>query len=188
MNDFMVKLGEKADVVLRKDPAHPEKAAAEVGQTLQRADNYTPGDPLPLIGVSREVDQVVTGLNKFEVSSPVATGGKVVIVDVMNVVPAHPSSFEEAQPEIRKTLQSQGVEVTLTRKASDLLAKTKEMGGDLGKAAKSMGLEVKTSSDFDRAGSGRGSRFRFFGDRCVHQTCRHVFGPITAQNNRVIAK
>ena len=34
MNDFMVKLGEKADAALRKDPSHPEKAAAEVGQQL----------------------------------------------------------------------------------------------------------------------------------------------------------
>ena len=69
----------------------------------------------------------------------------------------HQASFEEATPAIRSTLQAQGLDVTLTRKASDLIAKTKEMGGDLGKAAKSMGLEVKDiSTDFDRAGAVEG--------------------------------
>jgi len=33
------------------------------------------------------------------------------------------------------------------------VAKTREMGGDLAKAAKSLGLEVKTSSDVDRNGN-----------------------------------
>ena len=35
--------------------------------------------------------------------------------------------------------------------AKELIEKAKAMGGDLAKAAKSMGLEVKTSDEFDRA-------------------------------------
>ncbi len=188
MNDFMVKLGEKADVALRKDPSHPEKAAAEVGQPLQHADNVVPGEPLPLIGVSKEVDQAIMGLNKFEVSSPVVAGGKVVIVDVMNVIAPHQASFEEAQPAIRTNLQAQALDVTLTRKASDLLAKAKEMNGDLAKAAKSMGLDVKTSTDFDRAGAVEGVGSASVVTDAFVKPVGTVFGPISAQGNRVIAK
>ena len=38
----------------------------------------------------------------------------------------------------------------LAQKASELLAKAQAMGGDLEKAAKEMGLEVKTSMDVNR--------------------------------------
>jgi hypothetical protein len=37
--------------------------------------------------------------------------------------------------------------------ADELLEKTKAMGGDLEKAAKSMGLETKTSNEVDRSGN-----------------------------------
>jgi len=188
VNDTMQKAAEKAAAQLRKDPPHPEKAAAEAGQPLQHADVVT-GDPLPLIGVSKEVDQAVQGLNKFEVSQPiVVTGNKMVIVDVTSVTPAHPSSFEEAKPEIQKALQSQGMEVLLTRKASDLLAKTKESGGDLEKAAKSMGLDIKTSTDFDRQAAVEGVGSASLLPDAFTKPVGTVFGPITAQGNRVVAK
>ena len=188
ISDLMVKAGEKADAALRKDPSHPEKAAAEVGQPLQHADNVTPGDPLPMIGISKEVDQAVQGLKKFEVSQPLVTGGKVVIVDVTNVTPAHPATFEEAQAEIRKTLQTQGLEVLVTRKSTDLVAKAKEMGGDLGKAAKSMGLELKTSTDFDRHNDIEGVGSASLVPEAFDKPVGTMFGPVTAQGNRVVGK
>ncbi len=188
ISDVMVKAGERADAALRKDPSHPEKAAAEVGQTLQRADNVTAGDPLPMIGISKEVDQAIQGLKKFEVSQPLVTGNKVVIVDVTNVIAAHGATFEEAQPEIRKTLQAQGLEVLMTRKSLDLIAKAKEMGGDLGKAAKSMGLELKTSTDFDRQGAVEGVGSASMIPDAFEKPAGSIFGPITAQGNRVVGK
>jgi len=188
VNEVIQKEAEKAAAAMRKDPAHPEKAAAEVGQALQHADNVNAGDPLPLIGVSKEVDTAVQGLNKLEVSQPIVTGAKIVVAEVTNVVAAHPSSFEESQPEIRKALQSQGMEVLLTRKASDLLAKTKELGGDLDKAAKSMGLEVKNSTDFDRQSAVEGVGSANLLPDAFLKPVGTVFGPITAQGNRIIAK
>ena len=189
LNDVMQKAAEKAAAAMRKDPSHPEKAAADAGQPLQRADNITPGDPLPLLGVSKEVDQAVQGLNKFEVSQPlVTTGNKLVVVDITAVTPAHPSSFEEAQLEIRKALLSQGTEVVLSRKASDLLAKTKEMGGDLERAAKQMGLEVKSSTEFDRQGAVEGVGSANLVPDAFAKPVGTVFGPVTAQGNRVVAK
>lgn len=188
VNDVMQKAAEKAAATMRKDPSHPEKAAAEAGQPLLHADNVAPGEPLPNIGVSKEIDQAVQGLNKFEVSQPIVAGTKIVVADVTNMVAAHPSSFEEAQPEIRKSLISQGMEVLLTRKASDLLAKTKELGGDLDKAAKSMGLEVKNSTDFDRQSAVEGVGSASLLPDAFTKPVGTVFGPITAQGNRVIAK
>ncbi len=188
VNDVMQKAAEKAAAAMRKDPAHPEKAAAEAGQPLMHADNVVPGDPLPNVGVSKEVDQAMQGLNKMDVSQPIVAGSKIVVVDVTGMTPAHPSTFEEAQPEIRKALVSQSMEVLLTRKASDLLAKTKELGGDLDRAAKSMGLEVKNSTDFDRQSAVEGVGSASLLPDAFAKPVGTVFGPITAQGNRVIAK
>jgi len=188
VNDVMQKAAEKAAAAMRKDPSHPEKAAAEAGQPLMHADNVVPGDPLPNVGVSKEVDQSVQGLNKLEVSQPIVAGNKIVVVDVTSMVAAHPSTFEEAQPEARKALVSQGMEVLLTRKASDLLAKTKELGGDLDKAAKSMGLEIKNSTDFDRQSAVEGVGSASLLPDAFTKPVGTIFGPITAQGNRVVAK
>lgn len=189
VNEVMQKAAEKAAAAMRKDPAHPEKAAAEANLQLQHVDNVLPGDPLPQLGVSKEVEQVITGLGKNEVSQPiVAAGNKMVVAEVTGVTPAHPSSFEEAQPDIRRALQSQGLEVVMTRKTSDLMAKTKEMGGDLEKAAKSMGLEAKTSTEFDRQGAVEGVGSANLLSDAFTKPVGTLIGPITANGNRVIAK
>ena len=41
----------------------------------------------------------------------------------------------------------------LTKKANELLAKAQTLGGDLQKAGKEMGIEVKTSVDVNREGT-----------------------------------
>lgn len=189
LNDVMQKALDKAQADLRRDPTHPEKAAADVNQPLQHVDNVTPGDPLPLIGVAKEFDQATGALGKNDVSQPITLpGNKTAIAVVTNVTPAHPASFDEAKPQIRQTLQSQGLEVILTEKSSDLIAKTKENGGDFAKAAKSMGLEVKTTPDFDRQGAVEGVGSATSLPDAFSKPVGSVFGPVNSQGNRVVGK
>ena len=66
---------------------------------------------------------------------------------VNDVVPAHPLSFEEVQNQIRDLIGAEpfdrGGAEACQRNWS---RRPRRMGGDLAKAAKSMGLEVKTSA------------------------------------------
>src|SRR4029077_16252551 len=88
-----------------------------------------------------------------EVSQPVTAGNNKVILAVVNdVVPGHPSSFEEVQSQIRDTMVQNRSTAAVQKHANELVEKAKAMGGDLAKAAKSMGLETKTSNEVDRAG------------------------------------
>ncbi len=185
----MQKAADKVQADLRRDPAHPEKAAADVNQPLQHVDNVTAGEPLPGIGVSPEFDKTIAALSKNDVTAPVVLpGNKVAVAVVTGITPAHAASFEEAQPQIRATLQGQGLEVIMTEKASDLMAKAKEYGGDLAKAAKAMGLELKTSTDFDRQGAVEGVGSASTVIDAFTKPIGTVFGPINAQGNRVVAK
>ncbi len=189
VNNMTTQLADKAAANMRRDPIHPEKAAEEVKQPLLRADNILPGDPLPQIGVAREFDQAVSTLQKNEVTAPVVIGGnRIVVAEVTNILPAHPASFEEAQSQIRKALQAEGLEVLLSQKSSDLVAKTKAMNGDLKKAASSMGLEVKTSPDVDRAASIEGIGSATSVPDLFTKQVGDIIGPVTIEGQRVVAK
>jgi peptidyl-prolyl cis-trans isomerase D len=188
-NEMTTQLAAKAAADLRKDPSHPDVVAAAVKEPLLRADNLAPGEAVPQIGPSKEFDQAVAALNANEVTAPVVLGNnRIVVTEVTNVNPAHGSSFEEAEAQIKKTLTAERLEVLLSQKASDLVAKTKAMNGDLKKAAASMGLEMKTSPDVDRVASieGIGSATTLQG--LFDKPVGDILGPQTLDNQRVVAK
>jgi peptidyl-prolyl cis-trans isomerase D len=183
------QLADKAAADLKKDPAHPEAAAAAVNEPLLRADNVGPNDALPQIGPSKEFDQAVSALNKNEVTPPVVVGNnRLVVAMVTDVNPSHPSSFEEASAQIKKSLTAERLEVLLSQKGSDLVAKTKEMGGDLKKAAASMGLEMKTSPEVDRVASIEGVGTATSIPGLFDKNVGEILGPVTLDNQRVVAK
>src|ERR1035441_4832273 len=144
---------DKAPSALQKDPAHPEAVAAEYNMQVVRVDNYLAGTPVPALGPMADFDQVVTPLKKGEVSQAVSSPTKIALAMVNDVMPAHPSSFEEVQNQIRDLMVTNRSNMALQRHGNELVEKTKAMGGDLEKAAKSMGLETKTSNEVDRAGN-----------------------------------
>ena len=152
---------------LRKDPLHPDKAAAALGGDLFTAENVTAGDPYPGVGVSKDFEDAVGALRKGEVTAGpvVLQGDRVAVASVLDYQAPRQSTFEEAKMEARSRAEQDKLEKVVSKKAADLVAKAKEMGGDLEKAAKSMGLEVKTSTDVDRQGAIEGvGQASLFGD------------------------
>jgi peptidyl-prolyl cis-trans isomerase D len=153
-NQELQALADKASSALHADPLHPEKAAAVANTTVIHADNVQAGDPIPEIGVSKEINDAVAPLRKGDVGGPVVLpGNKVAIISVTDYQPARQATFEEAKADVRNKATQEKLEKILAQKANDLFAKTQAMGGDLEKAAKEMGLEVMTSMDVDRTGA-----------------------------------
>jgi peptidyl-prolyl cis-trans isomerase D len=188
-NELTTQLADKAALDLRKNPANAEAIAAAVKEPLLRADNVAPGDPLPQIGPSKEFDQAVSALSKNDVTPPVVIGNnRIVVAMVTNVNPAHPATFEEAEPQIKKALSAERLEVLMSQKASDLVAKTKALNGDLKKAAASMGLEMKTSQDVDRVASIEGIGTATSLQGLFEKPVGDILGPVTLDNQRVVAK
>jgi peptidyl-prolyl cis-trans isomerase D len=154
-NQLMQSLADKVIAELRKDPLHPEKAAEAAGVTAVRAENIQPGDPLPGVGISKEFDDATAALAKGEVTAGpvVLQNGKAIIASVVDVQPAHPASFEEAQAELKNKATQDKLNTILAAKATELADKAKSMDGDLEKAARSLKIELKTSSDVDQQGA-----------------------------------
>src|SRR6185437_5753521 len=156
-NKQMQTLSDKAVAELRKDPLHPEKAAANLGPaaSFEQANNVQAGDPVPGVGVSKEFNDAVATLRKGEVTPGpiVLQNKKVVLASITDVQSPHQATFEEARNDVRNKVSQQKLQKILAQKAQELAQKAQANGGDLAKAAKEMGLEVKTTGDLDRNGN-----------------------------------
>jgi len=155
VNDLMQQLSDKVQAALTKDPLHPEKVAADLGVQYVKAANVGPGDPLPEVGVNKDFEDAVSGLKKGDVSQPVVLTGntKIAMAVCTGDTPAHPAGYDEVQSKVRDALINDKLNKLVDQKATQLADKARANGGDLAAAAKSMGLEVKTSDAVDRAGA-----------------------------------
>lgn len=150
----MQSLADKAVAELRKTK-NADQVAQSLGLNAIHADNVQAGDPLPLLGVSKDFDQAVASLRKGEVTSgPVSLqNGKAVVAVVTDVQPGHPATFEEAKADAKAKASKEKLDKLLVTKAQELVAKTQALGGDFDKAAKELKIDVKTSTDVDRQGA-----------------------------------
>ena len=188
VNQSLQDLMDRTQAALKKEP--PEKVAKDMNFAPPIvAQNIAPGDPLPEIGVNKEFEQSIAGLQKGEVSQPVSLPqNRIAMAVVTAVTPTHPASFEEAQERIRKTLEQQKADQLISKRADELLAKANASNGDLAKAAKSMGLEVKTPGPVDRSGAVEGLGQAGYVSAAFTKPDGAVFGPIALADGRVIVK
>ena len=113
---------------------------------------------------------------------------KVALALVTDVIPPRPQTFEEVQNQIRDTMVQNRLTMVVQNHAKELVEKAKSMGGDLAKAAKAMGLEVKTSGEIDRSGSVEGLGSATYVQEGFTRPDGTVFGPISTPDGTVVAK
>lgn len=188
-SDDLQKEADRAAAEMHQDPAHPEKAAADVGTTLIRADNLQAGDPIPEIGVSKELNDAIAPLRKGEVAGPVVLpGNKMAIVEITDYQPARQATLEEARADVRNKAMAEKLQKILAAKAKELMAKAQADGGDLEKAAKEMGIEVKTSMDVDRQGVFEGVGSASTVPAAFTDPVGALFGPQTVTGGQMVGK
>ena len=187
--DSLEKLADKAAAELHKDPLHPEKAAEAAGTTVIRADNIQAGDPIPGVGAAKELTDAVAPLHKGEVAGPVALpDNHILVASVTDYQPAHQASLEEATAEVRNKAREAKLLKILAEKAKELFAKAQATGGNLEKASKEMGVEVKTSPDVDRQGAFEGVGSATSVPDAFTKPDGSLFGPVAVAGAQVIGK
>jgi peptidyl-prolyl cis-trans isomerase D len=178
-----------ASAALRKNPAQFDQIAAQYHLSVVKVEKAGAGDPVPEIGVNRDFEDAVYSLRKGEVSQPVsAPGGKTIVAIVTDVYLTHPSTFEEAEAQIRPSLTQDKTRRLQTKKAEDLLAKTKELNGDLKKAAQSMKLQVVSAPEFTRVGAIEGLGSPSAIPEIFTKPAGTVFGPSMVGVEPVVGK
>ena len=181
-------LPNRLQAALKKDP--PAKVASDMNLAPPvMVENVSAGDPIPGIGVNKDFEQSLTGLQKGAVSQPVALPpNRVVLAVVTQITPAHPSSLEEAQARIKQALESQRLQQLLGKRANELVAKAQAMSGDLEKAAKSLGLEVKSPEAFSRQGAVEGLGAANYVGQAFDKPDGAIFGPLPVTDGQVVGK
>jgi peptidyl-prolyl cis-trans isomerase D len=191
-NQQLQTLSDKAVAALRKDPLHPEKAAADVGPaaTFEQANNVQIGDPVPGVGVSKEFNDAIGSLRKGEVTPGpiVLENKKIVVASITDMQPAHQATFEEAKNDVRNKVSQEKLQKILAQKAQELYSKAQANGGDLAKAAKEMGLEAKTTGDLDRNGNIEGVGTVSTFPEAFAKPVNSLLGPVSASGGEAVAK
>ncbi|HTQ53318.1 MAG TPA: peptidyl-prolyl cis-trans isomerase [Bryobacteraceae bacterium] len=189
VNDLMQQTSDNAQAALTKDPLHPEKIAAQLNIQYIKADQVGPGTSIPEIGTSKEFDESISTLKKGEVSQPVLlTGNKYVMAVVTGDTPAHPAAFAEVESKVRDGLIKDETDKLVAAKAKELADKVQANGGDLAAAAKSMGFEMKTSAEVDRAGAIEGLGSAAMLTDAFVKPVGAIIGPVAVADSKVVAK
>ena len=189
VNDIVQQISDKAQAVLQKDPLHPDEVAAQFHMQVVRADGARPGQPLPEIGTNTDFDQSIVGLKQGQVSQPVGLpGNKLALAVVTGVIPARPNTLAEVENQVRETIVQSRLAAAVKDHAKELADKAKANGGDLAAAAKSMGLEVKISEEFNRAGAVEGVGPASYVHEGFSLPDGAVFGPLGTPQGSVVAK
>jgi len=187
-SQIMQDLPDRMEAALKKEP--PAKVASEMNLAPPiTVENVSAGDPIPDVGVNKDFEQSLAGLQKGAVSQPVALPpNRIVMAVVTKVTPTHPASLEEAQGRIRQMMESQKLQQLVTKRANELVAKAQAMNGDLEKAAKSLGLEVKSPDAFSRQGAVEGLGQAGFVGQAFDRPEGAIFGPLPLSDGQVVGK
>ena len=111
-----------------------------------------PGQPIPELGNSADLDKRMFTMNKGEIGTAIQVDRGYVVPQVIDIVAAHPASFEEAKDKVSADAKSEKAKQLATDKAKQVQDLVKA-GKDLNAAAKAVGGDVKTSDLLTRSSS-----------------------------------
>ncbi|MGB7848466.1 MAG: peptidylprolyl isomerase [Candidatus Acidiferrum sp.] len=119
---------------------------------LSETRPLAPNDPVLELGNSQDVKDEIVHLRQGELSLPIRTDRGYVVLSLKQVLAAHPGSLEEVRDKIISELRQQKAEQLAHTKVEDL-AKRVKAGEKFDSAAKSLGIEPKTSDLIARNGT-----------------------------------
>jgi peptidyl-prolyl cis-trans isomerase D len=139
------KATEVADAMEKqiKKPADLDKVAVENGLKVQESGQVTREEPIMAIGASPELSAQIFGLQDGQVSGALQTQRGYAFVTLAGKQAPHVPKLEEVRDKVRDDVIRQKAFEVAQQKAAQVIAEAK--GGDLQKAAKAAGLEVKTT-------------------------------------------
>ncbi len=138
--------------IRRSNKVSLDELAKQFHLSLGETRPVTVTDAILELGNSKDAKEAIFRLRQGELSLPIRTDRGYLVLSVKQIQPAHPGSLEEVRDKIVTELKQQKSTELARAKAEDL-AKRVKAGEKFDAAAKSLGLEAKTSDLFARNGS-----------------------------------
>jgi peptidyl-prolyl cis-trans isomerase D len=186
--DRMQALADQARAQLARAPQNAREIAGKLGLTFASVDKFKSGDTIPELGKDAQVGGSIASLQKGAVSQVLQSGEKLVVAVVTSVNPPHPAEFAEVESQVRDRYNQEKAVQLADEKAKKAAEVAKANGGDLRAAAKSVGLEVKSTNSFNRTGAAEGiGDARYLGD-AFDKPVGTVIGPLNVGTQKALVK
>jgi len=188
VTDKMQTLGDQMRADLVKSPKAAADIAKKYGADLIAVPSAAPGEAIPGLGVNPEIDSTLVSMKPDEVSPElVLPNNRMAVVILNGRTPGRPSEFSEVQAQIRDKLVTDKAAQIAADRAKAAAERIKK-GEDIAQIAKSMQLEVTTSSTFGRPDSIDGlGPAASLGDAFA-TPLNGVLGPLRVQGREIVAK
>ena len=186
--DKMQSLGDEMHAALVKAPKSVAEVARKYNADAIVMPSAAAGEAIPTLGVNPEIDQTLASMKPEEVSPVlVLPNNRMAVVILNGRTPGRPAEFSEVQAQIRDKLTDEKAAQIANDRAKDAAERLKK-GEDISKVAKSMQLEVTTSSSFGRADSIDGIGPAATLEDVFTAKVGQVLGPLMIQSRNIIAK
>jgi peptidyl-prolyl cis-trans isomerase D len=188
VTDKMQTLGDQLHSALVQSPKSAEEVAKKYGAEVFTMPSASPGDAIPTLGVNPEIDSALALLKPDQVSDLLFLANNRVAVAILNGrTPGRPSEFSEVQAQIRDKLVTDKAAQMAADSANAAVERLKK-GEDINKVAKSLQLDVTTSSLFGRADSVEGLGPAASLEDAFASPAGAVLGPLAIQGRNIVAK
>lgn len=144
---------DKLAAAVRQSSRRPiEEIAKEFGLPVQELSPVAIGDSAGELGRAPEVLEALFRLRPGELSAPVRTNRGYIVATVKEIQPAHQGTLAEVRERVVGDYRREKA-AELAKVRAEELARHAQASGNLAQAAKTLGLEAKTSEPLARNGS-----------------------------------
>jgi peptidyl-prolyl cis-trans isomerase D len=187
--DRMQSSIEQARAALVKSPTSGAQIAQQFNLSHYVVKEAGSGDPIQEIGINAEFAGSMFSLQQGGVTPVItAPGNKVAIGVLTGITASRGAELAEVADQIREQVTEVKAREMLAAKSAELARSMAEAGADLAKLAKTLGGELKTTSEFGRDGAADGlGDSAYFADAFT-KPVGSVIGPITMPEQVVVAR
>jgi peptidyl-prolyl cis-trans isomerase D len=129
-----------------------EAVAMKFGAQVRETPLIESGQPIPELGNAADLDRKMFTMGKDEIGTAIQVDRGYVVPQVVEIVAAHPASFEEAQAKVTPDVKVEKAKQLAAEKTKQIEDSIKS-GKDLATTAKAAGAEIKTSDLLIRSAS-----------------------------------
>lgn len=148
-NDMYTKL---AAAIRQSNHQSLDDLAKKFNLTVGDTPAQAAADPIVILGNSPELHQTIAQLRPGELTMPIQVAAGWAILTLKDVQTAHQATLAEVHDEVLGDYQKDK-STEIAKQRAEELAKRVQGGEDMAKAAKALGLEVKTPDAFARTGT-----------------------------------
>jgi len=188
VSDRMQTLAEQARTELTRNPKDAAGIAKKLGIDVVNVPKGAATDPIPTLGVAPEIGGPLAEMKPGDISQVIVLpANRLAVFTVLEIFPAHVAEFDDVKAEVKDTMITQQSTQLANRKAQEAADQLRK-GESIQAVAKSMKLDVTTSSDFGRTDAVEGLGEAVYLQDAFSAPVGTIIGPTFIQNRMVVSK